>query len=178
MSFADFLNTPHEIVYKDSAGKETTYRLAQLTKGGEARFARWLEKRARDDAARAINDMPADVAESYVAGTRQDIAAGVYGWGTAACVKALQTPDGQRYAIFLSLSDQHPEVDEELAGKIYEQQRQRIIDQLTQAVKDDDPKVFAALRSLMNLTGGPQSPSATRRSTGSRGKSKKQRRRK
>lgn len=175
---ADIFNTPNEIEYTDEAGQKHTYKLKQLTKGNEAKFSRWLEKRARDDAARALQEMPQEAAESYAAGTRQDIAAGVYEWGSAVCVKSLRSPAGQQYAIYLALLDEHPDMEEELAAKIYAQQRQRIQESLFKAIEDADPKVLAALRRLVNIPGGPQSSSAIPRSTGDRGKSRKSRKRK
>jgi hypothetical protein len=175
---ADLFNTPAEIDYVDEAGVKHTYKVTQPTRGQEERFVRWLEKRARDDAARAIEDMPPDEAERYAAGVRRDIATGVYCWGTVACLQALQSPDGQVYMAYLVLSDQNPEVDEELARKIYQQRRSALIDHWVKEIDKADPKALAALRRMLRLPGEPQSPSATRRSTTSRGKSKGSRKRK
>lgn len=175
---ADFFNTPHEIEYTDEQGQKHTYKLKQLTKGNEAKFSRWLEKRARDDAARAIQEMPPEAAEAYVDRVQENIHAGVYEWGSAVCVKSLRSPAGQQYAIYLALLDEHPLMEEELAAKIYAQQRQRIVDQLTKAVEDADPKVLAVLRRLLNIPEEPQSPSVIPPTAGGRGKSKRQRKRK
>jgi hypothetical protein len=174
VTLADFINSPHEIEYE---GK--TYHLKELSIGGKARFQRFLERRAREDAARSAEDMPADVAELYMAGCRRDIAAGAYEWGTVACFQALQqSPEAQRYAIYLTLSECHPEVDEELAGKIWAKRQQEIRQLLIKQAEAGNPKLLAALQSIANIFAGPQSFSAIPPLTGNRGNSKRQRKRK
>lgn len=185
LSLADLLNTPSEVEFDAGAGDGIkTYRVGKLTKGQEARFARWLEKRVRDDAARALAEMPAAQSEQYASGARRDIAAGLYGWGTPACVHALQTREGQIYAIYLALSDNNPEIDLEAAERLYEHKQKETLDLLAAKVEEGDPKVTKALRDMLgvftqgNTTGAPSSSSQTRRTAGNRKTLKKPRKRK
>lgn len=174
---SDFHNAPHEIEYVDGAGEKTVYRLKpELSRGQEILFSRWLEKRARADAFRAAEEMPSDAADRYMERCQRQIAAGVYEWGSLASVEASRTPAGQKYIIYLMLLDEHPDMTEELAERIYLEGQKQLVAILTKQVEDADPKTIALLRKLLNIGGEAQSPSATHRTTGSPGKSKKQRR--
>lgn len=182
-SMADLLNAPTEIEFDAGAGDgPKIYKLNKApTKGQEARYSRWLEKRVRDDVARALAEMPPEQAEQYAAGARRDIAAGLYSWGTPASLQSLQTREGQIYIIYVMLSDEHPEMDLETTERMFETKQKEMIEELTRRVEDGDPKVLEALQGIAgmfmppNTTGAPSSRSATRRSAGSRKTSKKPR---
>lgn len=114
-SLADLVNAPTEVTYRDKV-----YPLRDLTIEERAMFARHLEKRARDAAARAAADqqLPREVATQIVAGVAHDIAAGMYEWGGDVYVRALSTVYGMGYALHLTLKAEHPEVTHEFGQEM------------------------------------------------------------
>jgi hypothetical protein len=142
-TLSDLLATPDEITYKGRV-----YKLAPLSIAHRAQFSRWLERRAREDAARAAVDLPDDAATKYMRTVSQDIASGAYDWGGPVSMAALAGMPGMRKMLMLRLQDNHPEVDEEFTEKMIEEILAQKLNALVRAVEENDPKVQAALRTL------------------------------
>lgn len=181
-TLADILGLPHQIgltdKLEDSKGK--VYKLSVLTLEGRATFTRWLEKRAREEAVRAVADLPDESAKrAYIQAITQDIASGTYEFGGEACYKALGSGPGKIYAVYLSLLENYPDATEELAAELLEKRELEIGMIIKQKIEENDPKVIAALRGMTRGSGvGPQSHSQTNRTKSRSKKSKNSRRRK
>lgn len=160
-TLADILGVSDELTYD---GK--VYKLSELSLEGRAKFSRWLERRARDEAIRGSANLPSDQQDRYLRVVSRDIAAGVYEFGGEVSVAALREPAGRRYIVYLSLLENHPDADEELAEKLIENRMREIAAILKKGVEESDPKVLAALRLIPGSFGVPQSSLQTTPSTG------------
>lgn len=148
-SLEDMLAAPKELTYKGKA-----YELSELTLLHRCQFTRWLERRAREDAGRAVIDLPDEASEKYIRTVSRDIAGGAYEWGSPASAQALiSNPKAMAYLIHLRLSEKHPEVDEEFAEQMIEGMLAEKVSALTAALEGDDPKAKAAAEALLTSFG-------------------------
>jgi len=101
MTLADILNSPTTIHGPDG----TEYQLREPTMMERGQFQRWLEQRAREAAGRAT-ELPPEEQRQLIRDVNTDVAIGLFAWGSAACVQALQTPDGiaKLYSLTLGVS--------------------------------------------------------------------------
>lgn len=159
---ADVLGVPDTFEYE---GK--SYKVRELTLIQRARFGQWLKDRAKQEVARTL-EAPDEFKRQAISAVYADIAAGVYSWGSEASIKALCTPEGCAYALYLALSEDHPEVDEELAAKMFEAKLNELAEKVLRAASD--PKASSG-------TGGspPGRTSSRSSGTGTAGRSKKSR---
>lgn len=141
-TLADLFGVPTEIEFE---GK--TYPLRQANLLEQAKFGRWLERRALEAAARAT-DLPEDVQERLFRAVTRDIAAGVYEMNSAAGAEALATPVGRAKLLHLILSSEHPEVTEEVAARMLDREQRKIAAILATGGDPDDPKAGAVLAGL------------------------------
>lgn len=100
MSLADMLNSPTEVEFE---GK--TYRLRQPTLVEMGEFQRWLEQRAYDAIERRTYQDPAQQDRDR-RNLNNDVAAGVFEWGSEVAAAACQTPAGITRVFQLILRDQ------------------------------------------------------------------------
>jgi hypothetical protein len=147
-TLADLLATPKQVSYK---GK--TYHLSEMTIEHRAKFSRWLERRARDEAARAAMELPEEAGERYMRVIVREIASGAFEWGSLASVQALLGHKGAAYALTLRLSEQHPEVDEEFAEEIVLGMLAERVSAFTAGLESADPKARAAAEALLKAFG-------------------------
>src|SRR6266851_60324 len=87
--------------------KGQPYKLAPVNYEVQAQFELWLEKRAWEGIRRAAANLPPEGLAELAAlrsQVSQDVAAGVYSWGSTASVNATQTAAGQKQLLYLMLS--------------------------------------------------------------------------
>ncbi|VTT98940.1 unnamed protein product [Gemmataceae bacterium] len=141
MNVADLLNAPTEVTLGDKV-----YKLREPTLMEQATYARWLEQRARESAARAV-DLPDEDRRQLLRDVAQDISAGVYDWAGPACVKALQTPTGLSKLLAVLLADQG--VTDAIAREILDKWLSEVIAVVLR--NDYDPKDLAPLLMKLGL---------------------------
>jgi hypothetical protein len=165
-TIADILNCPHEVAYK---GK--TYQLRQPDQLEQGKFSRWLEGRAWAAFERRAGQLDEAEAARLERNTAQDIASGVYEFGSEASAVALQTPAGGAKLVHILLARDHPDITEAEARELFEHRLKEILAAVA-AGATQDPKAVAAVLALVGLPPDflkPRSTSSrksqTRRST-------------
>jgi hypothetical protein len=141
MNLADLLNAPTEIELDG-----VVYRLRQPTLMEQMTYQRWLEQRAREAAARAV-DIPEEERRQLLRDITADIAVGTFEWAGPACVKALQTPGGLAKLIAIILADQ--KCTEAIARKLVDKQLGEIVAVLMRG--DYEKKDLAPLLAKLGL---------------------------
>lgn len=90
-----------------------TYEAKELTPLHIGQFSEWLKMRARADCARTQETCPPEMqawARVQTSVVQADIAAGVYGVGGEAYIKATMTMEGVAQILLLSAAEAHPEL--------------------------------------------------------------------
>lgn len=153
VTLADILNSPTEITHKG-----VTYQLREPTLMERGQFQRWLESNARAAAGRATELTP-DEQRQLIRDVNTDIAVGTFAFGGAACVAALQTPDGiaKMYGLVLGVSA-------ELAAEIVGAQQAECVAALLGAMDGGTEEEGKGIRQALVSLGLPSdflSPSSS-----------------
>jgi len=90
-----------------------TYEAKEMTPLHIGQFSEWLKMRARADCARTLETCPPEMqawGRVQTSVVQTDIAAGVYGVGGEAYIKATMTMEGVAQILFLTTTEAHPEL--------------------------------------------------------------------
>lgn len=141
---ADLLGSVSELEHK---GK--TYRVRPPTQEEEGLFSRRLERRERENAARAVELDEADQAKLLAAAGRH-AAIGTYEWGSDDYVEALSKPTGMAYMLYLVMRSENPEagVTERLCREIVELNIRQVAALILAKDEPDPAKKKAILESV------------------------------
>lgn len=162
---AEILNVGTTFQYQ---GKTYTFKEATFTQRAE--FSEWVQEQVT-----LFNKRKKDkglITETEYAAIQAELSkdAFAFDFEGEACLRALNTPPGAKYFIYIMLRTEHGEVTEELAAEIYNA-KVAVVIEAVQRVRND-PK---ALGELERLIVGPKfsSSSKTARKTPSRSQSQK-----
>lgn len=133
MSLDSIFNAGEEIEFE---GKKFVFKELDLEQRGK--FARWLKGRAKAEAARSYEEeLPEEFCRAQVSVVSQDIAAGLYDWGSPCSVHSItRTPEGASYAIYLLASAQCPEFDELTARRLFDTRFREVAELIAAKVLD------------------------------------------
>lgn len=94
--------------------------LSWPTKGMQAKYEDWLERRARKAALAWADDLDEDAYQGMLARVNGEIAAGKYTFGQPACLAAMKTADGFLELMRLLLEPKHPRITTEKVRQLLE----------------------------------------------------------